>query len=66
MDFLITGASGFIGRKLVAQLLERGDSVNYLARARGKDMDTRAAFHGWDGVSVPPLDSVQRLDAIVH
>ena len=66
MDFLITGASGFIGQKLVTQLLARGDAVNYLARQRSKEIDTRAAFHNWDGKSVAPLNSVPRLDAVVH
>jgi uncharacterized protein (TIGR01777 family) len=66
MDFLITGASGFIGRKVVSQLLARGDSVHYLARQRGKDIDTRAAFHSWDGKSIAPLNDLPRLDAIIH
>jgi uncharacterized protein (TIGR01777 family) len=66
MVFLITGASGFIGSKLVNALLERGDSVNYLARKRSGKIDSRAAFHSWDGVGLPPLDSVPRLDAILH
>ena len=66
MDFLITGASGFIGQKLVAQLLARGDSVNYLARRRSDALDARAAFHNWDGKSLAPLNSLPRLDAIVH
>jgi hypothetical protein len=66
MNFLITGATGFIGRKLVAELLARGDSVNYLGRGRGTTLDSRAAFHPWDGKSVAPLDSVPRLDAVIH
>ena len=66
MDFLITGASGFIGQKIVNQLLARGDAVNYLARQRSKSLDERAAFHNWDGKSLAPLRTVPRLDAIVH
>ena len=66
MDFLITGATGFIGQKVVSQLLARGDSVNYLARQRSKTIDTRAAFHCWDGKSIAPLDSLPRLNAIIH
>ncbi|MBV8830616.1 MAG: NAD(P)-dependent oxidoreductase, partial [Acidobacteriaceae bacterium] len=31
MNYLVTGATGFIGRPLVEELLRRGHSVNYLA-----------------------------------
>jgi uncharacterized protein (TIGR01777 family) len=66
MDFLITGATGFIGSKLVNALLARGDAVNYLSRRRSSKLDGRAAFHSWDGETLPPLNSVPRLDAIIH
>ncbi len=66
MDFLVTGASGFIGQKIVNRLLARGDSVCYLARQRSKQLDERAAFHNWDGKSLAPLDSLPRLDAVIH
>jgi uncharacterized protein (TIGR01777 family) len=66
MDFLITGATGFIGQKLVGALLERGDSVNYLARERSDKISSRAAFHPWDANTPPPLNSVPRLDAVIH
>ncbi len=66
MDFLITGATGFIGQKLVSALLARGDSVNYLGRRQSKTISSRAAFHPWDGETLPPLNSVPRLDAIIH
>ena len=66
MDFLITGATGFIGSKLVNALLARGDAVNYLARRRSAKLDGRAAFHSWNGETLPSLNSVPRLDAIIH
>ena len=66
MDFLITGATGFIGQKLVAAILARSDSVNYFARQRSTKIDSRAAFQFWDGKSLPPLNSIPRLDAIIH
>lgn len=66
MDYLITGASGFIGRKLVTDLLARGDCVNYLARHRSPILDSRAAFHAWDGRSPAPLNALPRLDAVIH
>src|SRR5438309_5619980 len=67
MTFLVTGATGFVGRKLTDLLLSRGDAVNYLGRKRNAELDSRAAFHPWnDARDVPPLNSVPRLDAVVH
>ncbi|MFL6416009.1 MAG: TIGR01777 family oxidoreductase [Bryobacteraceae bacterium] len=66
MTFLLTGATGFIGRRLVGQLLRDGHSVNYLARQRSGSIDSRAAFHIWDRGTEPRLESVPRLDAVIH
>lgn len=66
MNYLITGATGFIGKHLVAFLLSRGDSVNYLGRQRSHSMDSRAAFHCWNAGEMPPLGSVPRLDAVIN
>lgn len=45
MRILITGATGFIGRKLVGRLVRAGESVTILARERGTDQ--RASALGW-------------------
>src|SRR5215468_1305109 len=68
MTYLITGATGFIGRQLVEDLLARGHSVQYLGRKRDRTMDLRAAFHLWEDPvrSLPPLNSVPRCDAVIH
>ena len=66
MNYLVTGASGFIGRRVVGRLLADGHSVNYLARNRATRMDSRAAFHVWNAEQPAPLDSIPRLDAIIH
>ncbi len=66
MDYLITGATGFIGQQLVGNLLSAGNDVNYAGRRRSSTLDSRAAFHRWDPGQLPPLDSVPTLDAIVH
>lgn len=66
MNCLITGASGFIGRRLVHTLLANGHSVNYLARQRSTTLDSRAAFHLWNRKEEPSLESVPRLDAVFH
>ncbi|HSU30088.1 MAG TPA: TIGR01777 family oxidoreductase [Bryobacteraceae bacterium] len=66
MNYLLTGASGFIGSKIVELLLSQGHSVNYLGRKRSQQLDSRAAFHHWNTSEPPPLDSIPRLDAVVH
>jgi len=66
VNYLVTGATGFIGRKLVGYLLAGGHSVNYLARQRSRTMDSRAAFFCWEPGESPPLNAVPRLDAIIH
>lgn len=66
MDFLLTGATGFIGRKLVDRLLADGHEVNYLGRKRSRELDSRAAFHLWKSGEIPPLDSVPTVDAVIN
>lgn len=66
MNYLVTGATGSIGSQLVNALLSAGHSVNYLARTRSKSMDSRAAFHCWSVGEKPPLNSVPRLDTVIH
>ena len=66
MNYLITGASGFIGHKLVDSLLSSGNTVNYLARRRSRHLDSRASFHCWNPEEPPLLSSVPRLDVIIH
>ena len=66
MNYLITGATGFIGQKLVNNRLAAGHGVNYLGRRRSSTMDSRAAFHRWEPGQLPPLDSVPTIDAIIH
>jgi uncharacterized protein (TIGR01777 family) len=66
MDYLITGATGFIGSKLVARLLSGGHTVNYLARKRSARLDSRAAFHRWTPHEIPPLKTVPSFNAVVH
>lgn len=66
MTYLITGATGFIGSRLVRQLVANGDAVNYLARRRSSKFDSQVSFHVWDPHEEAPLNSVPRLDAIIH
>jgi uncharacterized protein (TIGR01777 family) len=66
VDYLLTGATGFIGRKIVSRLLADGHEVNYLARQRSATLDSRAAFHLSKSGDLPPLDSVPSADAVIN
>ena len=57
MQYFITGATGFIGRRLVAKLLERsGSSIFFLAReAERERLDDLYEFWGCDDSRVKPV-----------
>ena len=57
MQYFITGATGFIGRRLVAKLLEReGSSIFFLARETERErLDDLYEFWGCDDSRVKPV-----------
>jgi uncharacterized protein (TIGR01777 family) len=68
MNVAVTGATGLIGRRLVAALMERGDHVVALAR---KPRAAQAALGveavAWEAVAAPaPAQGLSRIDAVVH
>jgi uncharacterized protein (TIGR01777 family) len=67
MRFAVTGASGFIGRRLAALLLQDGHEVNVIGRAPRKGMPPEARFFSWDPNSgLPSPQSIDGLDAVIH
>lgn len=66
MTYLVTGATGFIGTRLVRYLLARGDAVYYLARKRSTKLPTQASFHPWDLSEKPELNALSRIDVVFH
>lgn len=67
---LITGGSGFIGRRLSQELLQRGDRVTILTRdvgkARGK-VPSGVRVAGWTPDREGPwYDELDKVDAVVH
>ena len=66
MTYLVTGATGFIGSKLVEQLLARGDAVYYLARKRSEKLPSQASFHPWITSNKPELNALSRIDVVFH
>jgi hypothetical protein len=70
MRVLVTGATGFIGRRLVAELVGAGHAVDATSRnaprARGS-LGGVTAVHEWDPmVGLIPPDAIRPADAVIH
>lgn len=67
---LVTGGSGFIGKRLIAALLGRGDEVTVLSRDAGRaagKLPQGARAVAWDPEREGPwFEEVARAEAIVH
>ncbi len=67
MKITISGASGFIGRRLMKQLMEAGHSLCVLSRYAGANMPGSAQLFVWDPVKAePPAESLAEADAVIH
>ncbi len=69
MTYLLTGATGFLGRNLIDLLLQANHSVHYLGRKqKNKTINSRAVFHPWpDPVqTAPSLAAVPPVDAVIN
>ena len=67
MNYLVTGATGFIGRKLVAQIAARpGSTITYLARKRSPNLPGIAMFQSWGTGEIPSLEAVPPPDVVFH
>ena len=68
MNVTLTGATGLIGRKLVARLVARGDGVTVLSRdpARAR-RDLGVGTAAWDPLAEPaPAAALAGRDAVIH
>lgn len=64
MNFLITGATGFIGKKLSEQLMNQGHHIYALSRSNKKYRNTKQITYipyEIDPVLLPPIDGVINL-----
>ena len=67
MNITITGASGFIGRRLVETLLGAGHEVHVLGRRAGANWPATVRQSVWDPVKGLPLrESLEGADAVIH
>jgi hypothetical protein len=67
MNITISGASGFIGRRLLQVLARDGHSLTVLSRQAGAHLPVGVGFAVWDpGKGDPPADALRGADAVVH
>ena len=57
MKVVITGASGFIGRRLLKALAQRGHSLHVLSRHAGTNLPPGVGISVWDAIKGPPPGS---------
>lgn len=66
MRITLTGASGFIGRRLTSQLEAAGHQIYLLGRSPRPGMPSGAAFSVWDPEKSAPPQGPLECDAVVH
>jgi len=67
MNITVTGATGFIGERLVRNLLEAGHSVHALGRKRSRTLPPAVRFSEWNSTEAEPAaESLATADAIIH
>jgi len=66
MKIVITGASGFIGRRLMKLLAGRGHRLHVLSRHAGTNLPAGVGLSVWDPLGPPPEDALLDADAMLH
>jgi uncharacterized protein (TIGR01777 family) len=67
MNITVTGATGFVGARLVRTLLGAGHTVYALARQRPANLPSSVRLSEWRaGESEPPPESLAGADAVIH
>ena len=67
MNVTISGASGFIGRRLLKVLGASGHSLHVLSRNAGTNLPAGVRLSVWDPTKgPPPRESLESADAVVH
>src|SRR5579872_7366091 len=67
MKCVLSGGTGFIGRRIVNRLLEDGHSVSVWSRQPDRERRSGVRSFTWDAErSEPPEESLDRMDTVFH
>jgi uncharacterized protein (TIGR01777 family) len=67
MKCIVSGGTGFIGRRVVDRLLQNSHYVGVWSRKPGLDRRTAVATHTWDPLEGdPPPESLNGMDCVIH
>jgi uncharacterized protein (TIGR01777 family) len=67
MKCVISGGTGFIGRRIVDRLLQDGHYVGVWSRKPGNEKRAAVASFSWDPMQgEPPAESLNAMDAVIH
>jgi uncharacterized protein len=66
MKVTVTGATGFLGGRLLPKLLNAGHQVHVLGRKRAAGLPSGIAFSEWSAHTEPPASALSGSDAVVH
>jgi uncharacterized protein len=67
MKCVISGGTGFIGRRIVERLLRDQHYVGVWSRQPGREVRTAVASFTWDPLQgEPPAESLNTMDAVIH
>jgi hypothetical protein len=67
MKCIVSGGTGFIGRRIVGRLLQDGHYVGVYSRQPGREKRAAVAAYYWDPLAgEPPADSINTMDAVIH
>ncbi len=67
MRILLTGATGFVGTRLVEKLIEQGHELHILSRGDHRESNSKVKHFLWpDTSTLPPLESISGIDGVIN
>jgi hypothetical protein len=66
MRFLLTGATGFIGKRLIDAILDGGHYASYLTRRVKENERRNVGQYYWDMRSPAPAEAFHEVDVAIH
>ena len=67
MKITLTGATGFLGSRLVEKLRDGGHELRVLGRKRSTSLPADTKFWAWDSThGEPPAESLEGVDAVIN